>query len=490
MTDQHRLSGVGAYGPTPCRTPTLDALAREGTLFRNAYCPTPMCSPTRASLMTGMMPHRHGVSANIGDLGCMQQSLADTPDLLSRRLEAGGYRLGYTGKWHICAEVDKRTRFQADYDLVVPSRLGFEGHDAPGHGDGGFELDGYRRWLADNNLESRIERTPAHFGHEAGVEYGPEEATVPWYLASHTIDLIDRFSGTHEARGASSDQPWFIWHNFWGPHAPYITHHSYADMYEDVAIPPWPDIGWNPRSVAGPHQRWMLADPPAWSYWEKLLRSYYAFATQIDANIGRIVSHLRAIGELDNTIIIFAADHGESLGGHGGLANKGCLPFEETLQVPLIMRGPGIPAGAEREALVSNLDLYETACAIAGAPPATTPGILSFDLTPVLADDHPTGWRDQWITESHGIAGYLVTQRILRWGDWSYAWAAGYPEMLWNLRDDPHQMNSLADSREPAARAALVESRRRLREEIWRRWDPPREAVDHYLGLAEASGGS
>ena len=101
LTDQHRLSAVGCYGRTPCQTPNIDRLAREGARFETAYTVCPVCSPARATIMTGLYPHRHGICSNIYNLGNSVHELPDSPDLLSRRLQSAGYRCGYTGKWHL-----------------------------------------------------------------------------------------------------------------------------------------------------------------------------------------------------------------------------------------------------------------------------------------------------------------------------------------------------------------------------------------------------
>lgn len=467
MTDQHRLSAVGAYGETPCQTPHIDALAARGVRFDNAYCPTAICSPTRASVLTGMLPHRHGMTANIGDLGCNQQHIADHPDLLSRRLQAAGYRCGYTGKWHLCAERNKRTRFQADYVLNLPSDLGFEGHDIPGHGGGGWDSDPYQGFLTEQGHQLVVDRASAGFGHEAGVVRSDEATLVPAYLADHTIELMDRFQADRA--------PWFIWHNFWGPHEPYFATPRWLDYYSQVEIPPWPDCDWPAAATAGPHQRWLTLPTPAWSHWAELIRHYYACTSFIDEQIGRMVAHLEASGALANTWVVVTADHGESLGSHGGLANKGAQPFEEVLRVPLIIHGPDLRAGSVRQELVANMDLFATVCAAAGVPcdPHET---ASKDLGPLCRGEE-LPWRDCWVSQSHGVSGMLFTQRVLRWQQWSYAWTAGYPELLFDLTADPHQLTNLAT--DDAYGAQLTACRQRLRQWLGDELDPARVAFDH-----------
>ena len=193
--------------------------------------------------------------------------------------------------------------------------------------------------------------------------------------------------------------------------------------------------------------------PPA-----NLLSYYYGFANLIDDQVGRMVAHLEATGELDNTYIVFTADHGESLGSHGGLANKGLQVFEETLKVPLIVHGPDIKPGSIFNELVSNMDIHATALDWAGAPlPADAP---ARSFAGVSRGDAGAPTRDCWVVESHGVTGFCTTQRVLRWGDLSYGWSAGFPELLFDLAADPHQMCNLAD--DPAHQATLQACRDKL----------------------------
>ena len=135
MTDQQRLSAVSAYGQTPCQTPHIDRLAAEGTLFENAYTTFPLSSPARASVLTGLYPHAHGVTANIHEVACSVHELPDGPHLLPRRLQTAGYSTGYTGKWHLGTEHGQS--FYGQQTPSLPSSMGLEGEDFGGHGGDG-----------------------------------------------------------------------------------------------------------------------------------------------------------------------------------------------------------------------------------------------------------------------------------------------------------------------------------------------------------------
>ena len=158
FTDQHRLSAVGCYGETPCRTPNLDRLAAGGVRFERAYTVCPVCTPARGSIMTGLYPHAHGMVCNTNNIGCSIQDLADKPMLLSRRLQSAGYRCGYSGKWHLGGldaghPVPYYSRLEPH---TLPRDVGFEGQNFPGHGGGGHQYTEYREYLKRNGLTRRV----------------------------------------------------------------------------------------------------------------------------------------------------------------------------------------------------------------------------------------------------------------------------------------------------------------------------------------------
>ncbi|SVE13894.1 uncharacterized protein METZ01_LOCUS466748, partial [marine metagenome] len=232
-------------GDTPCRTPNIDRLANEGIRFQTVYTTCPVCSPARGSIITGLYPHAHGISSNAHNLGTSVHELPDGPNLLPRQLSKQGYRSGYTGKWHLGN--GKSEAFGVAIDPAIPTSRGFVGQDFSGHGGGGFGYEEYRSYLKDHGLEHTVNP----WGESAtqilptGELAGPAESTVPYFLADHTCNLIDQF--------AESDDPYFIWHNFWGPHGPYYAPQEYVDRYRDVEIPPWPNYDWPSRSTPGPH---------------------------------------------------------------------------------------------------------------------------------------------------------------------------------------------------------------------------------------------
>jgi len=434
LTDQHRLSAVGAYGDTPCRTPHLDLLVQAGTRFETAYTTCPLCSPARASIMTGMWPHRHGVTANINNMTSACHSLPDNPGLLPRQLQAQGYRTGYSGKWHLGEEESSARlgKYAAPWPHIesMPRDFGFDGQNFPGHGGGGFGYPEYEEYLAKNDWRHELVN---------GELTGPLESTVPYFLTSNTLSLIDQYK--------DGDAPFFIWHNFWGPHGPYFATREYNDIYRDMVLPPWPNFDWPSRQTPGPHQAKInpRAESMTWEgNWQPLLRHYYAFTSMIDDQIGRTLRHLEESGLAENTIVIFSADHGETCGSHGGLTDKGYHHFEEIQRIPLIIRGPGVDEGSVRNELASLADIMPTICDLAGSP-ATGDPIQGRSLTPLLRGQSVKDWREDIVVEFDGLNQGACTLRTLRHGPYKYGLNLVHEDELYDLERDPWETRNLVN---------------------------------------------
>lgn len=442
FTDQHRLSALGCYGATPCRTPNIDRLAREGVRFETAYTTCPVCSPARATIMTGQYPHRHGVTANCGGCGPVW-NIPDHPRMLSRQLIRQGYRCGYTGKWHLCPEPGCEEWFNQTIPHHVPRTLGFEGQNFMGHGGGGFHYREYAAYLKERGLTFALKpgsENPKSNGWPTfAVQDGPKEATVDYFLVDNTIAMIDMFQ--------ASAVPFFIWHNHWGPHEPYYPVEEYYEPYREVEIPQWPNFE-VPRALLNP-QHQLKIHPKAheydWRYWENALRHYYAFTTQIDEQIGRLYAHLDDVGLLDDTVIIFSSDHGETLGSHGGMTDKGYSHFEEIQRVGMIIRYPEKyrPENCHnsvRKEMASLVDIYPTCLDLAGVP-ATEIESQGASLHGLL-EGRVADWRDSVFVEFYGLNSptAMVTCRS---GDWKYGWNANSTDELYNLASDPYETRNL-----------------------------------------------
>ena len=479
FTDQHRLSAVGAYGDTPCETPNIDRLAEEGILFENAYTVYPVCSPARGSVMTGLYPHSHGITSNIHEVGASVHELQDRHNLLPRRLQGEGYNTGYTGKWHL--GTDKLKSFGQVNSPSLPSSMGFEGQDFQGHGGNGIGFPVYKNWLKQKGYEEyqvKPWREDTDKIREGIRELDlPTEASVPYFLVDKTIELIEDFDG--------QDKPYFMSLNFWGPHSPYEATSEFVDMYRDKEIPPWPNYEWPATSINGPHHMkvyWDQEDTD-WEEWETAVRYYYARTTMIDSQIGRLLDYLEKSNKLEDTVIIFTADHGETLGSHGGLLDKGWHHFEETHRIPMIIRLPeSEKKGITREKFASLADIYPTILDLAGCY-YDEDEVHGRSLLPLIEDEN-IDWRDIIVTEFLGLGNIPTCMKTIRKDNIKYgANLSGAKDELYDLEQDPHEMKNLIDN--PEYESVLKEMRQKLVEWMEETDDPGLRMYKWYLSIKE-----
>lgn len=475
VTDQHAKSAIGAYGSRFCHTPNIDRLAAEGVLFERAYTTCPICSPARASLHTGLYPFQHGMQTNIFMPGCMVHELPDTPTLLSRRLGRAGYALGYTGKWHLgygrrafedqyfmehAQEIERfrdLVAYPAEYRRAngVPTALGFTGDDFPGHGCGGVVYPLYLKYLETLGQSLTTERH-GEFGH---VVTSSEETTVDYFLVERSKRIIESLR--------SQGRPWCHMLNFWGPHEPYYPPRAFFDRYRDMVIPSWPSFAEDRQGKPRIHGAKRL--DLNWAHFQDELRLYYAYASFIDAQIGRLVTYLRDTGEWENTVIIFLADHGDSMGVHGGLVDKGYHLYEETVSIPLIVRPAGGSASRRESALVSIADVHATILDVAGVRDEPSRSHRR-SLLPLVRGEKVDDWPHEVVVECSGLGPALHSSRMIRCDSVKYVFHCGGPDELYDLARDPHEMRNLAGS---AGFAKLLrEMRARLGKWLHDRGDP------------------
>ncbi len=465
QTDQHLATTLGCYGSTLCDTPHIDALAAEGLLFHNAYASSPICTPARASLHTGLYPSKHGLQTNIYTPGCMIHELPDHPSLLGRRLGQLGYKAGFTGKWHLGFGDDRRNQeeYQAhiravptldwqNLDGALPSRRGFVGDDFPGHGGIGIDTPQYKAYLAERGLTLNLKRWLNEYPYNWEILSG-KESSVSYFLTEQALSHIAGF--------CDQDAPFCYLLNFWGPHGPYHAPTEYLDRYRDLKIPQW--ASWDEEqsgkpSIHNAHRTETTMDWK-WEAFQNLIRTYFAAVTEIDDQVGRLVAFLKKRGVYDNTLIIFCADHGDSLGVHKGLTDKSLFMYEETNRIPLILRAPAgddAHRGEVEDRFVGTCDLYSTILDFAGLPPGDA-NLDGCSLRPLI-EGTPVAWRDEIVTEASGIDFLAYSQRALRWSHFKYVFNAGGPDELYDLGKDPYEMRNLVQEKPELLR----EGRQRL----------------------------
>ncbi|WP_255314506.1 sulfatase-like hydrolase/transferase [Bacillus sp. FJAT-26390] len=447
QTDQQRVDTLRSYGGQVCQTPNLNDLADESVIFENAYTSCPVCTPARASMQTGMYPFKHGMQTNGYGMGSMVQELPDTPRLLSRQLEEQSYSIGYTGKWHLGfgPEMGNYLRDNLAYvrfpDIAagiksMPTDVGYEGDDFAGHGGGGMNYPQFKQYLRDNGLTWQEEnKVSGHFEyHYASELTSPVESTVEYYLTERAIHYIDQFR--------QREEPFFFSLNFWGPHEPYVAPTRFLDLYRDVELEPWPNFNDDNKDKPSIH-RIKKGNTTEWCDFVPYIKHYYGAMSSIDSQIGRLLEYLKQHNLYENTVIIFTADHGESLGIHGGLCDKSFFMYEETCRIPLIVK----PAGNRMEprtetSFVGTCDIHATILDLAGAgsPP---PGADGRSFAPTLAGEELSEWPDCIVTEGAGLEAAMFTQRMLRKGTFKYVFNCGDMDELYDLAGDPHELTNL-----------------------------------------------
>ena len=456
LADQHRTDALGFLGRTPCRTPNLDRLAAGGVSFDRCVSTSPICTPARCSIFTSLYPHqargvleqeqREGVQAvhpagSSSDMMWNSTSLREPP-LLTDRLRECGYHVASAGKWHLGDDVLGRW-----FDR-------YAGNSTPEYSRQCLERGLPDGW-AFNDMSVRSERTP-HMSIPRPVVEPMDAADLnDAWIADHAIRMVET---------RPKDQPLFLTCSFNGPHPPLKVPEPYFSMYDPRDIPepdnfrPSPD---EPEANKSSFYRLLWQDHGTdWEAWKKSVAVYWGFVTLIDAEIGRLIQCLEREGMLDNTLILYASDHGEMLGQHG-LWHKS-HSYEEALRVPMIAGAPWIRQGAHSRAPVSLLDVAPTILGAAGidAPReyegvdlsgAMIAGDGQLDGRLLFSEIRPIG---PW----HGIAEW----RMVAGDRYKYTWCRGDRDELFDLQQDPQEMTNLIDRDD--AQPQLEQLRAALRE--------------------------
>ena len=415
--DQHRPDYVGFDSSNPVRTPHIDALAARGIAFRNAICPSPLCSPCRACMATGRAYPAVGVHDN-------GQSVPDGEVLLYHRLQAAGYHTMGCGKFDL---------HKPRHDWGLDGRNHLEAFGLNDGMDSEGKLDG--AWAAE-------EAPGGPFTHML-EERGLREIYVKdllsrmgdGYLRNDPCPLPDEAYGDNWVGGiaedlirrAPRDRPWFLQANFPGPHDPWDITESMKELYAGVEFP---------EPIAAEQ-----TDPGRLRLLNGVRQNYAAMVTNIDRWLGRLIEAVAARGELDNTLIVYASDHGEMLGDHDRFAKT--VPYWQSAGVPLIMAGPGVAPRAFVDAPMALLDLSATFLDLAGAE---VPGDWdSASLRPYLADPESAPPRK---VVSSGLDKSSGDWRLTFDGRYKYVTGfEGAGELLWDVVADPSETENLLETR-------------------------------------------
>lgn len=357
FTDQQRADTMGYAGDLVAITPHLDRLAAESTVFSRCCTSSPVCMTARASLMSGYQVHQHGVWAFANPELRHGQSHV-------RNIRDAGYRTGVVGKTHLWMHGDSH----ASSHLEEMHDWGFvDARETTGPSESINTESIYTDHLAEKGLLD---------AHRAYLDmYLNDQRPMPWELPPTKLpaeDHLDMFiAGLAEdwLADCPDDEPFYLQVNFGGPHDPWDSPPEYRRMYNADEMPL--SITAQPTGPRSPHVDLLLEHAPAkldqMSEAENRVMKtyYYAKLTLIDDCIGRVVSALEQRGQLDNTWIVFSADHGEMLGDHGLLAKK--VFYDAAVNVPCFFRPPGGMVHTTTEALTCHLDIPATLVDIAAA---------------------------------------------------------------------------------------------------------------------------
>jgi arylsulfatase A-like enzyme len=471
LADQLRADVVGVNGSPICRTPNLDALAAAGTSFRRAYTTTPLCTPARAALFTGRYPHSNGLTANTQYPDTPTPRLHEDERTLFEHLAAAGYRVGYTGKWHLSVadeSIEAHRRGVTDF---------FNGHACT------------RTQLERLNLPPRDDARRATQRTMRG-DHPPMSGVTP-YPTEYQLDACIAAQASHLIRQyradglGTPDRPFALVCSLHGPHFPIEVPEPFASLYDPASVPKpasFDDTFEGKPQGQRTHPWLQLASHLSWPEWQRVIAHYWGFVTFIDSLFGQVLGALNEAGLYEQTIVFATADHGE-MAGHHRMFDKGPYFYEDVMRVPAIWRWPshvaasGLPTTAH-----SHVDVVPTLLDLAGLPPARqTPAFqgesLASVLRPPFSPVPPADSPDPNVAEKTaepGVGAYRpvfaetnvgdqpnpqIDARMVVSGSWKYVLRTDdVPEELYELSTDPDELTNLA-SRSDCPEARLAEMR-------------------------------
>jgi len=423
LTDDQRWDQLGCEGHPFLKTPNLDRIAAEGARFKNMFVTTSLCSPSRASFLSGLYANTHGVVNNFTDY-------PEDLDSFPKRLQSAGYNTAYIGKWHMGEEDDA-------------SRPGFDfwcSHSGQGdYYDTEFNINGKRQVLEG-------------------------------YYTTRITDVACRW-----LRAQKGKKPLMMILGHKAPHTPFTPEEQYAKVYDKIKVG-YPKTAFQletkPQWVTDRLDTWHGIYGPIYGFrkefpdrskkaekdFDRFVLSYIATILSVDDSVGRIYETLKETGKLDNTLLVFAGDNGFFLGEHG-MSDKRTM-HEPSIRVPMLMRYPPlIEKGTEIDEMVLNIDLAPSVLEICGQKPLKK--IHGRSVVPLLRGDEDAKWRKAWFYEYNYEKQFPYTPNVrgVRTDGWKYV---RYPHgdgsedrhmaELYDLENDPGEINNLIGDPKQAKR--------------------------------------
>ncbi|MBM3880566.1 MAG: sulfatase [Verrucomicrobia bacterium] len=431
LTDDQRWDALSCAGHPHLRTPNIDRLAAEGVRFENVFCTTSLCSPSRASILSGLYAHAHGVVNNFTEY---PTNLASFP----RQLQRAGYATAYIGKWHMGENNDEK---RPGFDYFVTHKGQGKYYDTE------FNVDGTRR-------------------------------VVPGYYTKVVTDMA------LEWLARPRRQPWLLMLGHKAPHSFYIPELQYSNTFDHVKIE-YPDTAfaladkpawikqrlYTWHGIYGPLFDWRknFPDdrPEAVRDFAAMTRAYWGTLLSVDDSVGRLYAALAAAGELDRTVIVFMGDNG-LLNGEHGMVDKRTM-HEASIRLPLVVRYPGLTPVTQPKVIpqqILTVDMAPTLLELCGAPPLRN--LHGKSWRRLVQQGDPT-WRTAWYYEYNYEQQFPYTPNVrgIRTDAWKYVHyphGDGGPDRhlaeLYHLEQDPDERHNLI--RDPQHTARVEQLQREL----------------------------
>ena len=433
MSDQHKRDCLGAAGDPVAHTPNLDELARTSVRFTDAYCTNPVCTPSRASILTGLYTHNHGAWNNTTPWPPEHKTIA-------HYFGGAGYQTALVGKMHF---VDAQTHgfdyhldFNDWYQFLGPkTKLYADELGQANSGSGLPQIDDLWRDSGDPWKGAR-----EHDDREGPVAVGaiskiPEQDHFESFVARESVRFLRNYG--------KQRQPFLLISSFLKPHDPFMPAPRFANMFraEDMRLPDtWGRVDLTKvpaqvrQSIEHNAPTPELRDP---GQARKRIAFYYANLAQMDDCAGTVLKELRQLGLEENTIVVYTSDHGEMLGEHG-LWQKFQF-YESSCGIPLMIRAPGVSKPAVCRMPLSQVGLLPTIAELARVPVSSNIDGRSF----AEQVRNPAAQHELPVFAEYDLRNPRA-KYMLRRGDYKYTlWTHDMPE-LYNLRTDPKEMNNLA----------------------------------------------
>lgn len=427
LSDDHRYDALGFMHPqTWLRTPRLDTLARDGVHLRNALVTTALCSPSRASILTGVYAHRHKIVDN---------NTAIPPDtrFFPQLLQPAGYRTGFFGKWHMGNTGDQP---QPGFDKWVS----FRGQGTYLPSAGGLNVDG---------------------------KHVPQKGYITDELTDYALDWL---------AAMPRDQPYFLYLSHKAVHSEFVPAARHKGVYANEKFEPpktmaesGPAAQNRPMWVQNQRNSWHGVDFPYHSDLDisEYYKRYAETLLGVDDSVGRVLDALKDRGQLDSTLLIYMGDNGFAFGEHGLIDKR--TAYEESMRVPMLARCPELfPGGRALTEMVAGLDIMPTVLDAAGV--AIPAGLDGRSMLPLLRGQADPQWRTQLLYEYYWERNFpqTPTMQALRTDRFKYIHYYGIwdTDELYDMQEDPLETTNLIFN--PERQATIRELNRRLFDEMER----------------------